>query len=101
MKKQMQHIIFSNGGEYLGELADHLPHGQGTCTFPDGTKYVGEHKNGNRHGPGTYTFPDGQEYVGAWKNGNFTKGRQTFIDNGPVMDLSTTGQRIISEEEID
>jgi len=78
MKKQMQHIIFSNGGEYLGELADHLPHGQGTCTFPDG-----------------------QEYVGSWKNGNFTKGRQTFVDNGPVMDLSTTGQRIMSEEEID
>ena len=76
-------------------------HGQGTYTYPDGAKYVGEFIKHQRHGQGTYTFANGEKYVGAWKNGNFTKGRQTFVDNGPVMDLSTTGQRIMSEEEID
>ena len=49
----------------------------------------------------TITFPSGEKYVGEFKNGKGEIGRWTFVDSGPVMDLSTTGQRIISEEEID
>lgn len=71
--------------EYVGELKDGLPHGQGTYISKNGDKYVGEHKDGKRHGQGTYTFGDGpnkgDKYVGEYKNGlRHGQGIFTFED---------------------
>ena len=34
------------GGTYIGEVSNGVPHGQGTATDPNGNKYVGECKDG-------------------------------------------------------
>ena len=56
-------------GDYVGEVKDGLPHGQGTCTYDDGTVYVGEWANGLYNGHGTLTFPYGIEMKGTFKDG--------------------------------
>ncbi|HAK37667.1 MAG TPA: hypothetical protein DCM60_05405 [Nitrospina sp.] len=59
----------SSGDKYVGDVANGIPHGQGTTTWANGAKYVGEYRNGRRHGQGTYTFADGAKYVGEWQAG--------------------------------
>ena len=44
-------------GEYVGEVEDGIPNGQGTHTWPDGKKYVGEWKEGKSHGQGILSLP--------------------------------------------
>ena len=36
--------IMKDGGKYVGEFKDDVPHGQGTYAWHDGVKYVGEFK---------------------------------------------------------
>ena len=57
--------------EYVGELKDGLPHGQGAITYNNGDKYVGEFKDGELDGQGTYTFEDGKVLKGTWKDDKF------------------------------
>ena len=57
--------------EYVGELKDGLPHGQGVITYNNGDKYVGEFKDGELDGQGTYTFEDGKVLKGTWKDDKF------------------------------
>ena len=52
-------VTLSGGTVYVGQLRDHLPHGQGAATYPDGTVSAGEWRNGKRHGQGTVALPDG------------------------------------------
>ena len=54
--------------EYVGELKDGEPNGQGTMTWISGNKYVGEWQNGKIHGVGTKTWISGNKYVGEWKD---------------------------------
>ena len=59
------------GNEYIGEVKNGKPEGQGTTTYTYGSEYVGEYKKGFREGRGTYTFANGNKYVGEWKNGKY------------------------------
>ena len=57
--------------EYVGEVSDGLPNGQGTETFPSGVEYVGSFKDGKRNGQGTMTLPEGRVFSGFWRDGKF------------------------------
>ena len=63
--------------EYVGEIKDGEPHGQGTYTWASGEKYVGEFKDGKKNGQGTFTFYDGAKYIGKFKDGEYS-GNGTF-----------------------
>ena len=39
-------VIWTNDGEYFGEIENGEQNGHGTLTYPDGRKFVGEFKNG-------------------------------------------------------
>ena len=60
--------IYVDGGQYIGELKDGKPNGQGTVTLNDVEQYVGEWKDGKRNGQGTYNFANGNKYVGEFKD---------------------------------
>jgi hypothetical protein len=73
-------ITFDDGSEFVGEIKDGKPHGQGTRTYGEGSymyangdKYVGEWKDGKEHGPGILTIGEdlwaGDKYVGDFKEG--------------------------------
>jgi len=69
--KNVQTINF-NRGEYVGEVEDGKPNGQGRITYKGefkGHKYVGEWKDGLIYGKGTYTYSNGAKYVGEYKDG--------------------------------
>ena len=70
--------MYTNG-EYVGEITNGEPDGNGTLTLSNGEKYVGEWKNGKVHGQGTLTYLDGEKYEGEWKEGKENgKGTYTF-----------------------
>ncbi len=50
LKPVLEEFTFPDGGEYLGEIRNSQPDGQGECIYPDGSKYSGNWKNGLRHG---------------------------------------------------
>ena len=60
---------WSDGRKCVGEYKDGKPNGQGIFTDPNGTMYVGKYKDGKKHGQGTYIKPEGRKYVGEWKDG--------------------------------
>ena len=75
-----------DGGKYVGEYKDGLPHGQGTGTWVTqweggGEKYVGDWKNGKMHGHGIYTSIGVGKYVGEWRDSfQYGHGIYTFFD---------------------
>ena len=76
-------LTLSNGGKYVGEWKDGKEHGQGTFTWDDGRKYVGEWKNGKVHGQGEFTWSNGDKYEGEWKKGGkYSQGTVTFSGRG-------------------
>ena len=57
-------------GEYVGELNQGKPFGNGTATWLNqGHTYVGEWRNGVMHGVGTATYLNGDRYDGEWAKG--------------------------------
>jgi len=60
-------FIAKDGGFYIGNFKNGLPHGQGTATYKMGTRYKGGFINGKREGTGTYYQLGGNKYVGGWK----------------------------------
>jgi hypothetical protein len=61
-------INYDDGGKYVGEVSNGVPHGNGTYTFANGDKYIGEWKNFIYHGHGIYTFASGDKYIGEFKD---------------------------------
>jgi hypothetical protein len=64
-------LKFPDGGSYLGEFKDGIIFGQGTFISTDGGNYFGEHKDGKPHGHGTLTLSNGEKRVGKFENGKF------------------------------
>lgn len=69
--------IAFDGGQYIGELSNGLPNGQGTWTTINDYKYIGTWKQGKRNGQGTKTQADGISYTGEWKD-NKLNGQGTY-----------------------
>ena len=61
--------ITKDGGSYVGEMKDNMPHGKGIITRADGSKYEGEMQGGERHGKGILKFASGETYTGEWQHG--------------------------------
>ena len=79
-------IIDPAGSVYVGQLLDHLPHGQGTLTFVDGAMYEGEFRRDSREGRGVLTLANGEKYVGQFLN-NEAHGRgEYFFPDGRKYD---------------
>ena len=70
-----------NGGKYIGETKNGVPHGYGTIVYTTSEtsgfsaifvsrqrKYVGQWEHGKKHGQGTMTNPDGSIRKGTWEN---------------------------------
>jgi hypothetical protein len=63
---------------------------QGTYTYADGSEYVGQLKNGKPHGQGTkIEFTGSGEYVGQFKDGKF-HGKGTYIHTGVIGNFKIT-----------
>lgn len=66
-------------GRYEGQCKNHIPHGEGTKTYPDGIKYVGQFQQGKYHGCGVRSRPTGEKYDGQWQLGLYHgQGVKTF-----------------------
>ena len=57
-----------NGGTYIGEFKNGLPHGKGKMMHDSGYVYVGKAKQGMKHGYGKLSNVDGRMYEGQWRN---------------------------------
>jgi hypothetical protein len=78
--------IHANGAQYAGDWKDGKYDGQGTYTYPDGSKYVGEFRDDKIHGQGTLTSADGRKYVGEFKGGlEHGQGTLTLADGGQYI----------------
>ena len=76
------------GETYEGEWKDGKKEGQGKFIQVDGSKYIGEWINGERNGYGTLTSSNGTKYVGKWKDGK---------KNGQGIFTSSAGSRYVGE----
>ena len=61
-------ITYSNGDQYVGDISNGIPHGEGTYIYVNGDKYVGGFKSFSFHGMGTYYFASGNRYDGYWED---------------------------------
>ncbi len=61
-------FIAQDGGFYVGEFKNSLPHGKGTIIYKMGTKYKGSFVEGKKEGFGVYYYLGGKKYEGGWKN---------------------------------
>ena len=78
--------IAFDGGQYIGELSNGLPNGQGTWTTINDYKYIGTWKQGKRNGQGTKTQADGSSYTGEWKDNKLNgQGSITYADGGKYI----------------
>ena len=59
---------YLDGKNYVGEVLNGKPLGQGTYTFSNEDQYKGEFLNGKEHGKGAYNQPDQTKHVGEWRN---------------------------------
>ena len=68
-------------GEYIGNLKNGLPNGNGVVVFPNGDKYEGEFREGFYEGEGILTIKDYGKYEGQWVEGKkHGMGRFTYED---------------------
>ncbi|MBR1757177.1 MAG: TIR domain-containing protein [Lachnospiraceae bacterium] len=71
-KEGKAQLVFKNGDEYDGEMADFICNGYGTIRYKNGNTYQGYFKNDKRDGKGTYHFTNGNVYVGEYQSGKRT-----------------------------
>ncbi len=62
-------IAFRDGGSFLGEFREGVPHGFGTSTDPTGAVYVGMFYEGIPHGRGSHSWSNGHRFVWVFHSG--------------------------------
>jgi hypothetical protein len=62
-------VVWYNGAQYTGQVADGLYHGVGVYVWPSGIRFVGRWERGIKAGSGFYSWPDGKKYDGEYNNG--------------------------------
>jgi hypothetical protein len=60
--------VYPNGGKYMGDWLNKLPHGRGVFTSREGNVYFGEWVKGVKNGKGKMTFISGDTYTGEYNN---------------------------------
>ena len=77
-------LTLPDGGEYVGQVKDGKPHGEGTvmlgCFNEEGTRYTGQWQNGKKHGQGRLEW-NGGSLEGQWRNDRM-HGQGTMLDHG-------------------
>ena len=91
--------IYGNSGtNYMGDIADGIPHGTGSYTWPDGGTYECQWELGAMNGSGVGIDPDGSKYDGEWANGQPNgAGTMTHADGSVTTGTFVNG---ISSDEI-
>ena len=84
------------GAEWIGELEDYVPNGQGTYIYKNGDKYVGEVIDGFPDGQGILVNVDGSVFIGTFEGGVSSNGTFTDTDGdeyiGDVINCVPTGE---------
>ena len=84
------------GAEWIGELEDYVPNGQGTYIYKNGDKYVGEVIDGFPDGQGILVNVDGSVFIGTFDGGVSSNGTFTDTDGdeyiGDVINCVPTGE---------
>jgi hypothetical protein len=68
----IQQELSYDGGTYVGDVIDEMPHGRGTLTYPTGhqrKKVEGEWIEGDLHGKGLILYNNGDRFEGDWQYG--------------------------------
>jgi len=73
---------FSDGTEYLGEMLNGLPNGNGKVYFSNGDRYEGGWKHHTQQGAGLMIYANGRRLRGEWDNGKLIKAYQD--SNGDI-----------------
>lgn len=76
--------VFRTIPEYIGDMTEDYPDGEGTFYYIDGTvQYTGEVKNGKYHGKGKEYYPDGTlRYEGEFSRGSYHGKGTLYDENG-------------------
>jgi hypothetical protein len=92
-----QHIQYTNGDRYDGELENGMKNGHGVYTFANGTRYDGQWINDAQNGNGVNTRADGHRYDGEFLNNTFNgHGVYTVANNGAYYDGQWLNGKFIS-----
>ena len=67
-----------------------------TINYDDGGKYVGEVSNGVPHGQGTYTFANADKYIGEWKAGKPWEGTEYNKNRNVIATYSESVQKHVN-----
>lgn len=82
-------LSYPCGTEYIGDVVDGLPCGQGQLHLPSGVVCTGAFQNGEAHGLAVQVMPNGDMYVGQFKGGRrYGQGKFVFA----AIDLEVRGQ---------
>ena len=89
-------INYDDGSEYVGEMKNLIPHGQGTFTYWNGGTLVGNFDKALLNGQGTYTGVGGERFIGEWNYGEEWNG--TFYrTDGTVAGTVLSGELILEK----
>lgn len=71
----------NTNNQYIGNLENGQPVGEGTMVYANGDKYTGNFKMGRPNGTGTMAYANGDKYTGRFKNGQFDgSGTMSYAD---------------------
>lgn len=84
-----------DGGKYIGNVYDNLPHGYGTMIFKNGDIYEGNWTEGKMLGMGIMTYANGRQQGGRWFDGTLlvsnVKKDNTITYNGQTYTGESAG----------
>ena len=82
-----------NGAQYIGEMKDGKPKGQGRLISTNGIEYAGMFQNGTLNTQGTMTLPNGDKFVGEFRDGRLNgKGTAALIGSVSYVGEFKDGQ---------
>ncbi len=77
---------YPNGDEYIGDVKDRYPHGDGQLHKLGGDTYIGQFQYGMFDGYGEYHYHNGDIYRGQWLNGKRHGQGTLSYSNGNVYE---------------
>ena len=65
---------YENGDNYVGQIVNSLPEGNGIYVYANGDRYEGQFRQGRPNGQGDFIFANDARYVGVIQNGVMRRG---------------------------